>query len=260
LVSGIDSVRSQNRGYATTKILREETSSSGYKFTLTEFDNYAHISNSCDDFVSGWPVETTKELVSCEVEIVTNAGKQTYTDERLMTLGGLPDKWISGNEIVTSRTKGGDGLGETGYGFVGIFNVDTKQYTQVLEAEKPGFYWRRALIDYTSGNTRKRLLFVEGADAYFLYEVQTDRNLSEYFTGLDDAGSMVDYLNPEHKSELTLVGTMPLAVEIPDNSKYTFDISIDDDKNIVFMLGEYTDFPKTYTYVVNQGVINSGQN
>src|SRR5690606_41447261 len=39
LVSGIDSVRSQNRGYATTKILREETSSSGYKFTLTEFED-----------------------------------------------------------------------------------------------------------------------------------------------------------------------------------------------------------------------------
>jgi len=259
LISGIDSLRSQNRGYATTKILREESNSDGYKFTLTEFDN-SKVSNSCDMFVSGWPLERAKELVSCEVKIKINATEQTYTDEQLMTLGGLPDGWISGDEIVTSRTEGGEGLGETGYSFVGTFNADTKKYTQVLEIERPGFYWRRALVDYEFGNVKKRLLFVEGADAYFLYELQTDRDLSEYFAGLDNTGSMVDYLSPQYKSDLTLIGTMPLATEISSNSKYTFDINIDDKKNIVFELGGYTDFPKSYTYVVDQNVIEVGQN
>ena len=205
-------------------------------------------------FVSGWSVESAKELVSCEVKITTSANEHIYTDEQLKTLGGLPDKWISGNEFVTSRTEGGEGMGETGYKFVGTFNADTEKYTQILKIEQPGFYWRRALIEYEFGNTKKRLLFVEGSDAYFLYEIKTNRSLAEFFSGLNDTGSMVDYLNPLYKGELTLVGTMPLATEITDNSKYTFDINIDSRKNVVFELGDHTDFPKNYSYTIGGGV------
>ncbi|MEK7510887.1 MAG: hypothetical protein AAB582_01460 [Patescibacteria group bacterium] len=249
LIASIDSAREKNRGGATTKVLRSETSSSGYTFTLTEFDK-SQVSNSCDMFVSGWSVESAKELVSCEVKITLNTNERTYLDEQLKRLGGLPDKWISGNEIITSRTEGGDGMGETGYGFLGIFNADTEIYTQILKVEHPGFYWRRALIEYEFGNTKERLLFVESSDAYLLYEIKTSRSLAELFSSPNDADSMVNYLNPLYKSELTLVGTMPLAVEITDNSKYTFDISLDSQKNILFELGGYTDFPKNYVYTI----------
>jgi|GEM_PF-5171571 len=100
--SDLKTERETKQGWAYEKVVSKASGEAGQSFTVTVFDNqnsnYSGTGGGCGWFLTGEIGNPAR--LSCVVDIETSYSQTTFKDEEIKELGGIPQNWLSDNEIL----------------------------------------------------------------------------------------------------------------------------------------------------------------